>query len=59
MIGACHLEKILEVISGLSHLTLDITLSGGDELLIGVIDILVIVTLIVVDSDCDSLGSSF
>jgi hypothetical protein len=44
------------VISELPRLTLEIALNSDDELLIGVTNILVIVTLIVAGSDCDSLG---
>jgi hypothetical protein len=35
---------------------LEVTLGSGDELLIGVTNILVVVTLVAASSDCDSLG---
>jgi hypothetical protein len=44
------------VISGLSRLALEIALSSDNKLLIGVTNILVIVTLVVAGSDHDSLG---
>jgi hypothetical protein len=46
MIGAGCLKKLLEVIGGLSRLALEVALSNGDELLVGVIGVLVIVDLI-------------
>jgi hypothetical protein len=48
MIGTCCLEKILKVIDGQPCLALD---------LIGVTNVLVIVTLITAIGDRDSLGS--
>jgi hypothetical protein len=45
------LEKLLEVISGLLCLVLEIMLSSRDKLLIRVTNILIIVTLIVAGSD--------
>jgi hypothetical protein len=57
MIGAGCLEKLLEVISGLPCLALEITLSNGDELVARVIGLLVIVALVTTGSDSDSLGS--
>jgi hypothetical protein len=59
MIGTGCLEKHLEVISGLPRLALEVALSSGDKLLVGVIGILVIVTLIIAASDRDSLEPSF
>jgi hypothetical protein len=56
VIGIGCLKKLLEVISRLSRLALEITLSSGDELLIRVTNILVIVTLVTSGSDHDSLG---
>jgi hypothetical protein len=56
VIGTGCLEKLLKVISGLSCQELEITLSSGNELLIGVTNILVIVTLVIAGSDHDSLG---
>jgi hypothetical protein len=43
MIGAGCLEKVLDVISGLPRLALEVVLNSGNELLIGVTDLLVIV----------------
>jgi hypothetical protein len=57
MIGAGGLKKLLEVIGGLPHLVLEVMLSGSNELLIEIVGLLVIVTLIIVGSDYDSLGS--
>jgi hypothetical protein len=57
MIGTWCLEKLLEVIDGQPCLALDLVLIGGNELLIGVTNVLVIVTLIIATSDRDSLGS--
>jgi hypothetical protein len=45
------LEKLLEVISGLLCLVLEIMLSSRDKLLIRVANILIVVTLIVAGSD--------
>jgi hypothetical protein len=56
MIGAGCLKKLLEVIGGLLHLALDVTLSIDDEILIGVIGLLVIVALVVASSYRDKLG---
>jgi hypothetical protein len=56
MILMGHLEKLLEVISGLPWLVLQVVLRGDDELLIRVTDLLVVVTLITDGSDRDSLG---
>jgi hypothetical protein len=56
VIGIGCLEKLPEVVSGLSRLVLKITLSSGDELLVRVTNILVIDTHITVGGDCDSLG---
>jgi hypothetical protein len=52
----CH-DKLLKLISELPCLALEIALSSADKLLIGVGNILVIVTLITVDTDHNSLGS--
>jgi hypothetical protein len=57
MVGASRFEKLLEVINGLPHLALEVRLSSGNELLVGVISLLVIAALIVAGSDCDSLES--
>jgi hypothetical protein len=46
------------VIGGPPCLALDLALNGGDELLIGVANVLIVVTLVVVGGDRDSLGSS-
>jgi hypothetical protein len=52
-------RQALKMISELPHLVLEVTLSNGDELLIEVISLLVVVTLIVASSDRDSLGLLF
>jgi hypothetical protein len=57
MIGAGHLEKLLKVINVLPHLALEVALDDGDELLVGIIGLLVVVVLVTDGSDCDSLGS--
>jgi hypothetical protein len=54
VIGIGCLKKLLEVISGLPCLALEIVLSSNDELLIEVTNILVVVTLVAADSDRDS-----
>jgi hypothetical protein len=59
MIWAGCVEKLFEVIGGLSHLPLRIALSGGDKLLVGVASILVIITLIVAGGDRNSLWLPF
>jgi hypothetical protein len=56
MIGIGCLKKLLEVISGLPRLAFEVVLHGGDELLVGVTDFLVVIPLIIAGSDCDSLG---
>jgi hypothetical protein len=43
MLGVGHLEKLLEVIGRLPHLALEVPLSGGNEPLIGIVGLLVIV----------------
>jgi hypothetical protein len=57
MIGIGCLEKLLEVINRLSCRALEIVHGSGDELLIGVTNIFVVVTLITAGSDRNSLGS--
>jgi hypothetical protein len=57
IIGAGHLEKLLKVIDRLSHLVLELAFISGNELLVGVIRLLVVVTLIAAGSDYDLLGS--
>jgi hypothetical protein len=57
MVGAGRLEKLLEVIGRLPCLSLEVVLGGGNELLIGVVSLLVVVTLIIASSNCDPLGS--
>jgi hypothetical protein len=59
MIGTGCLGKLLKVISWLPHLVLEVTLSSGDELLIRVIGLLVIVTLVAACSDHDLLEPPF
>jgi hypothetical protein len=57
MVGAGRFEKLLKVISGLPSLVLEVTFSGGNELLIGVVGLLVFAALVTAGGDCDSLGS--
>jgi hypothetical protein len=57
MIGAGCLQKLLKVIGGQSCLSLDLALGGGNELLVGVTNIFVLVTLVASGGDHDSLGS--
>jgi hypothetical protein len=49
-------EKLFKVNYGLPRLEFEITLSSGDELLVGVTGVLIVITFIVVGGDCDSLG---
>jgi hypothetical protein len=63
MFWAGHLEKLLKVISRLSCLALEITLSHSDVFLIGVIgllivviDLLIVVIFIAASGNCDLLG---
>jgi hypothetical protein len=56
VVGTGCLKKLREVISRLSHLAFEVGLSCSDELLIKIIRLLVVVTLIIVGSDCDPLG---
>jgi hypothetical protein len=56
MIWAGQFEKLLEVIRGQPHLALKITLGSGNELLIGVTDVLVIITLFTTIGGHNSLG---
>jgi hypothetical protein len=55
MISVDCFEKLFEVIGGLPRLALRITLGGGDELLVRVTNVLVIIALITVGGDRDSL----
>jgi hypothetical protein len=57
MVGAGGFKKLLKVTSGLPRLTLDVALSNGDEVLIGIIVQLVVVTVITASSYRNSLGS--
>jgi hypothetical protein len=57
MIGAGCLKKLLDLIRRLPCLALDVTLGSGDELLVGVIGLLVVVTLVAASSDHDSWAS--
>jgi hypothetical protein len=57
MVGTGQFEKLLEVIDGLPRLMLEVTLSSGNELLIGVIGLLVIAALIIAGTNHNSLGS--
>jgi hypothetical protein len=56
MIGAGCFKKFLKVIGELSHLAPKIMLSSGDELLIRVTSVLVVITFITAGCDRDSLG---
>jgi hypothetical protein len=56
MIGVGFFEKLLEVIGGLPRLVLKITLGSGDELLIGVTSVPVVITFITASGNHDSLG---
>jgi hypothetical protein len=55
MIGVGCFEKLLEVISGLPHLALKIVFGSGDELLIGVASILIVITFVTAGGDHNSL----
>jgi hypothetical protein len=57
MIRAGCFEKLFDVIGGLPHLALRVMLCGGDELLIGAINILIVNTLIVAGGGHGSLWS--
>jgi hypothetical protein len=59
VIGTGRLEKLLEVVSGLLRLALEITLNSDDELLLGVTNILVVVTLVTAGSGRGHLGRHF
>jgi hypothetical protein len=50
-------EKLFEVIGGLSRLVLRIELGSGDELLLEVTDVLVVLALVAAGGDCDPLWS--
>jgi hypothetical protein len=49
-------EKLLEVIRRLPRLAFKIMLGSGNELLVGVVNVLIIITFITTGGDCDSLG---
>jgi hypothetical protein len=57
MIGVGCFQLLLKVIDGLLCLTLKISLDSGDELLVRVTSILIVITFIVASGDCDLLGS--
>jgi hypothetical protein len=57
VVGTGSLEKLLEVISRLPRLAFEVMLGGGDELLVRIVGLLVVVSLITIGSDCDPLGS--
>jgi hypothetical protein len=57
MVGVGCLEKLLKAIDGLPCLTLEIVLSNGSMLPIGVTGLLVVVVLITASGDHDSSGS--
>jgi hypothetical protein len=56
MVGTGCLEKLLKVIGRLSRLAFEVALGGGDEILVEIIGILVVVALVTVGSDRDPLG---
>jgi hypothetical protein len=56
MIQARRLEKLLEVIHRQSRLMLKITLDGSHELLVRVIGVLVVIVVIAIGGNRDSLG---
>jgi hypothetical protein len=57
MVGAGSFGKLLEVINELLHLMFEVALTSDNELLVGVIDLLVIASLVTAGSDFNSLGS--
>jgi hypothetical protein len=57
MVGAGHLEKLFEVIDRLSRLALEVLLNSDNELLVGVVDLLLVVILITAGCNHDPLGS--
>jgi hypothetical protein len=57
MIEVGHLEKLLEVIGGLPRLAHEVALGGGNENLVEIIGLLVIVALITARCNYNSLGS--
>jgi hypothetical protein len=57
MVGTGHLEKFHEVIGRLTRMTLEVTRDDGNEILIGIVSLLFVVTLLVSVSDCGPLGS--
>jgi hypothetical protein len=56
MVGADCLEKLLDVISRLQRLIVEVMLDRGDMFFVKVIDFLVIVVHVSVSSNCDPLG---
>jgi hypothetical protein len=58
MVRAGRLTKLLKVVGRLPCLVLEVTLCGGNALLVGIISLLIVVTLIAAGSDCGPLGSS-
>jgi hypothetical protein len=57
MIWSVCFEKLFEVIGGLPRLMLRIMLGGGDELLVGVASVLVIIALVIAGANYDSSWS--
>jgi hypothetical protein len=57
MIWAGCFKKLFEVIGGLPRLVLRIALRGNDELLVEVASVLVVIALVAVGDDRDSLWS--
>jgi hypothetical protein len=58
MIWAGCFEKLLEVIRRLSCLVFKVTLGGGNELLVRVTSVHIVVTFVATGGDHDSLGPS-
>jgi hypothetical protein len=56
MVWAVHFKKFLKVIDRLPRLVLEVALGSGNVLLIGVIDLLVVVSFISSSSNYDPLG---
>jgi hypothetical protein len=57
MVVVGHLEELLKVIGRLSCLVLEVPFNGGNDLLVEIIGLLVIVTLVAAGCNCDLLGS--
>jgi hypothetical protein len=57
MSGVGRLEKLFEMIDGLPRLELEVALGSGNELLVRIVSLLVVVTPVATGNDCDALGS--